>query len=101
MCSHCACRDFGFVSDNICGIVVLAGAASQTFGLQHDFSYRFHAWPTTGPEGAFVDEEGHPLFLPHVEQWLKAMRIKLTQWSTRLLAQVSMCPRSLGQTAVS
>ncbi|CAL8467397.1 g6934 [Coccomyxa elongata] len=40
-----------------------------------------------GPEGAFVDDEGQLLFLPHVELWLKAMRIKLTQWSTRLLAQ--------------
>lgn len=35
-----------------------------------------------------MDEEGLPLFLPHVEQWLKAMRAKLLQWSGRLLAQV-------------
>ncbi|KAK9909456.1 hypothetical protein WJX75_002539 [Coccomyxa subellipsoidea] len=40
-----------------------------------------------GSEGAFVDEEGTPLFLPHVELWLKAMRSKLLQWSGRLLAQ--------------
>ena len=36
-----------------------------------------------------MDEEGTPLFLPHVELWLKAMRSKLLQWSGRLLAQVA------------
>ncbi|EIE24413.1 hypothetical protein COCSUDRAFT_61838 [Coccomyxa subellipsoidea C-169] len=40
-----------------------------------------------GSEGAFVDQEGTPLFQPHVEAWLKAMRSKLAQWSGRLLAQ--------------
>ncbi len=36
-----------------------------------------------------MDEEGTPLFQPHVEAWLKAMRSKLAQWSGRLLAQVT------------
>ncbi len=58
--------------------------------MQHERSHRFHASTIAGPEGAFVDDEGQPLFLPHVELWLKAMRTKLTQWSTRLLAQVSL-----------
>ncbi|CAL8467403.1 g6941 [Coccomyxa elongata] len=55
----------------------------------HQFECHALRWcpSVLGPEGAFVDDEGQPMFLPHVEQWLKAMRIKLTQWSTRLLAQ--------------
>jgi hypothetical protein len=45
-----------------------------------------------GPEEAFVDEEGTPIFMPHVEEWMKAMRTKLLQWSSRLLVQARHCP---------
>lgn len=42
-----------------------------------------------------MDEEGVPVFMPHVEEWMKNMRTKLLEWSARLLAQACALPLAI------
>ena len=43
-----------------------------------------------GPEAAFADAAGVLLFIPHIQEHIKVMRMKLLQWSDRFLAQVTL-----------
>lgn len=48
----------------------------------------FVTYVPVGAAKAFTDNNGSPIFLQHLEGWIKGVREKLLQWNNRLRSQV-------------
>ncbi len=66
----------------------MSGAGVNDVGTKWLSISSYAVQSCAGPDGVFVDETQRPLFLPYIDEYLRSMQGRLTEWTGRALNQV-------------